>query len=88
MGVRITELPSQPSMTSADKFVIDGQEGTRNVSLQNSLVMSGTIRPSNDVGVEGSIYVQYYEPFHRVKCVYFKTDTGWVPSPSPYIPQE
>lgn len=89
MGVRITELPSQPTMTSEDVFVIDGgQDGTRHTSIDKSLVLSGTIHPLPTMGIIGSIYVQYYSTIDMVRCVYFKTENGWVPSPSPNTPQE
>lgn len=75
MGKRITNLPSQPALTSGDYLVIDGLGGTRKVKVDNVLVDTGTEPPSEHTGVSGCMYVQYVGD--EVVGVFFKTADGW-----------
>ena len=41
MGVRISNLPNQPSITETDFLVIDSTDGTRKVPINQSIILSG-----------------------------------------------
>lgn len=81
MGVRISNLPSQPALQEDDYLVIDGENGTRKVPATESLVLSGIASPPEDKGVLGSMYIQYNTDQDEVVCIYFKSPTGWLLAP-------
>lgn len=82
MGVRISQLPAVPEMQNNDVFVMDGTSGTRKLSIQDSLVISGILPPESSQGVLGSLYVQYNADKTIANCVYTKTESGWIILPN------
>ncbi|MBQ2856532.1 MAG: hypothetical protein IJE78_05280 [Bacteroidaceae bacterium] len=80
MGRRISKLPDQPTLKENDYLVVDGEDGTRKVPVDQSVVLSGPTAPLVTQGILGSTYVQYGQT--GVAAVYFKTPTGWATPPA------
>ena len=87
MGRRISKLPDQPTLKENDYLVVDGEDGTRKVPIDQSVVLSGPTAPLLTQGILGSMYVQYGQT--GVAAVYFKTPDGWQipPSGGSYVKQ-
>ena len=80
MGRRISNLPDQPTLKSDDFLVVDGEDGTRKVPIDQSIALSGPTSPLPSQGVQGGMYVQYSQS--GISAVYFKTPDGWKTPPS------
>ena len=80
MGIRIKDMTPQPKITDGDYFVIDGEDGTRKVPVENLLVLTGTSSPSANDGVDGEMYAQISSG--KISGMYVKLPTyGWQPTP-------
>ena len=80
MGIRIKDMTPQPKITDGDYFVIDGEDGTRKVPVENLLVLTGEDTPTSDVGVDGEMYAQI--SLGKISGMYVKLPNyGWQPTP-------